>query len=251
MEQESDKMTASGLTFFESLTGNVVSQISQLHIAQNKRDYGDVNKKQALALSQKKERHIGNIFDLQSMELAAAMKRMVESLDLFVDLYEAVLDLFYLKDPYKSTFFLVATSLAILHLELAVAIGLLCILLFIQYNAYYRRIYEPPRITIVRNAQFVLVLIAIITDAADFIELFSRNVLYWGKPNQSVLMMNVAFFGCFIAYFSLSYLPLRPIIVIALWISALRNSEFFTTLGLSALHRVKRIDYNQFMAGAQ
>ena len=66
---------------------------------------------------------------------------MIECLDPVVDVYETILDLYHLKDPFKSTLFFLITSLAILHFEAASALSLLGILLFIQYNAYYRRIY--------------------------------------------------------------------------------------------------------------
>ena len=75
------------------------------------------------------------------MELAAATKKMIECLDPAVDLYEALLEIKQLKDPYKSTLFLVVVSVAIIHYEAALALSLLSILLFIQYNAYYRRVY--------------------------------------------------------------------------------------------------------------
>jgi hypothetical protein len=43
---EHDPFTQSGLNMFNSISGNLVSQISQLHTQENKRDYGDVAKKQ-------------------------------------------------------------------------------------------------------------------------------------------------------------------------------------------------------------
>ena len=51
-------------------------------------------------------------------------------------------------------------------------------------------------------------------------------------------MMNVSLFGCIFVYLSLKLLPLRWILVFALWLGALRNSEFFTTLGMSVIKRL-------------
>ena len=56
---------------------------------------------------------------------------MIECLTPVVDVYENLLDLFHLKDPFKSTFFLIVCSLAILHFEAAIALCLLGILLLI------------------------------------------------------------------------------------------------------------------------
>ena len=56
---------------------------------------------------------------------------MVECLDPAVDLYEAILDLIHLKDPYKSTLFLVGISFAIIHIEATVALSMIAIFLFI------------------------------------------------------------------------------------------------------------------------
>ena len=56
---------------------------------------------------------------------------MVECLDPAVDLYEAILDLIHLKDPYKSTLFLFSISFAILHIEATVALSMIAIFLFI------------------------------------------------------------------------------------------------------------------------
>ena len=81
------------------------------------------------------------------------------------------------------------------------------------------------------------------TESSEIVETFVKNVLFWGKPAQSVLMMNVALFGCLAVYISLYLLPLRTLAVFGLWISALRNSEFFNMLGISALKRLRKIDY--------
>ena len=55
-------------------------------------------------------------------------------------------------------------------------------------------------------------------------------------------MMNVALFGSIILYLSLMFLPLRWITVIVSGLALLKNSEFFNSLGLSILKRVKKID---------
>ena len=56
-------------------------------------------------------------------------------------------------------------------------------------------------------------------------------------------MMNIGLFGGLSVYIILKLLPLRAIAVLCLWISALRNSEFFSTLGLSTMKRLRKIDY--------
>ena len=84
---------------------------------------------------------------------------------------------------------------------------------------------------------------SLITESTELAETFTRNILFWGKPAQSVLMMNVSLFGCIFVYLSLKFLPLRSIMVIALWLGALRNSEFFNTLGTSVIKRLLRIDW--------
>ena len=117
-----------------------------------------------------KESHLGNIFDLQSVEIAAATKKLIECLDPICDLYEALLDLIRLKDPAKSTVFLLVSSLVILYLELTISVAMLGILVFIQYNAYYRRVYQPATITYVRSAQFLLLIMSAITHAFDLAE---------------------------------------------------------------------------------
>ena len=170
----------------------------------------------------------------------AATKKMVECLDPAVDLYEAILDIMHLKDPYKSALFLMVASVAILHYEAALALSLIGILIFIQYNAYYRRVYEPHSVTYVKNAQFLLLLMNLVTESAEIAENFVRNTLYWGKPARSVLAMNVALFGCIGVYVSLKFLPLRGIAVLILWLGALRNSEFFTTLGRNTLKELQK-----------
>ena len=88
--------------------------------------------------------------------MAAATKKVIERLGPAVDFYEAILDLINLRDPSKSTIFLICVSWSILHIEAAIACSLLSLLVVIQYNAYYRNVYEPPAITYVRNAQFLL-----------------------------------------------------------------------------------------------
>ena len=153
-----------------------------------------------------------------------------------------------MKDPYKSTLFLLVTSLGILHIEAAIALSLIGIMLFIQYNAYYRRVYEPYSITYVRNAQFLLVLMSLITESAELAETFARNVLFWGKPAQSVLMMNFSLFSCVFVYLSLKFLPLRWILVASLWLAALKNSEFFNTFGVAIIRRAQRVDWNAVKA---
>lgn len=186
--------------------------------------------------------------DLQTLELVNATKKLIESLDPVVDVYESLLDLIHLKDPYKSTLFLLVASLCILHIEAAIALSLLSIFLFIQYNAYYRRIYEPHSITYVRNAQFLHLIMDLLTQTAEIVETFARNVLYWGQPAQSVLMMNVSLFGCVITYLSLKFMPLRFFCVVGLWIAALKNSEFFNTLGISVLSRLSRVNWAELKA---
>ena len=105
--------------------------------------------------------------------------------------------------------------------------------------------YEAHSITIVRNAQFLIVLISLITESVELLETFTRNVLYWGKPAQSVLTMNIALFGCVFVYLSLILLPLRTILVITLWLACLKNNEFFSTLSASLMHRLSRVRWQQ------
>lgn len=111
--------------------------------------------------------------DLHTLELAGATKKLVESLDPVVDIYETLLDLIHLKDPYKSTLFLLITSLCVLHIEAAIALSLLGIFLVIQYNAYYRRIYEPHSITYVRNAKFLHLLMDLLSGIIEVAEKFT------------------------------------------------------------------------------
>ena len=103
--------------------------------------------------------------------------------------------------------------------------------------------YEPHSITYVRNSQFLLVLMNLVTESAEIAESFVKNVLFWGKPAQSVLMMSIGLFGGLGMYICLKLLPLRAITVLFIWICALRNSEFFNTLGLSTMKRLRKIDY--------
>lgn len=56
-------------------------------------------------------------------------------------------------------------------------------------------------------------------------------------------MMNVSLFGCVITYLSLKFMPLRFFCVVGLWLAALKNSEFFNTLGLSVLSRLSRVNW--------
>ena len=81
------------------------------------------------------------------------------------------------------------------------------------------------------NAQFLLQVMKIMNEATEVAETFTRDVLFWGKPTQSVLAMNVALFGSITVYISLQLLPMRLIAVVVLWLNILRNSEFFSTLG--------------------
>lgn len=68
---------------------------------------------------------------MHTVELAAATKKLIECLDPVIDTYEAVLDLINLKDPVRSALFLIVASFSILHIEAAIALSLLGILLFI------------------------------------------------------------------------------------------------------------------------
>ena len=80
-------------------------------------------------------------------------------------------------------------------------------------------------------------------EGTEFASTFTRDVIYWGKPQQSVLVMNLALFGSIIVYISLKFMPLRLIAVVILWLSVLQSSEFFSTLGKTTLQRVNKIDF--------
>lgn len=176
---------------------------------------------------------------------------MIECLSPVLDLYISTLDLIHLKDPYKSTLFFVTLSLLILHLEAVLSLALLAILLAIQYNAYYRREYQPYDVKYVRNAQFLLQLMNLIIESISITEGFVRDVIYWGNPAQSILMMNVALFGSIGLYLSLILLPLRQLTVVGLILAALRNSEFFNTLGCTLVDRARKIDTKQHLQAMQ
>ena len=123
----------------------MVTSISKSHVHENKRDYSSLAKSlsKSATANQKNKTSLGNIFDLQSMELLTALKKMINCLDPTVDLYEDALDLIHLKDGYKSALFLIVASISMLHYEAAMSLSLIGILLAIQYNAYYRRVYQP------------------------------------------------------------------------------------------------------------
>lgn len=176
------------------------------------------------------------------MELLAALKKMINCLEPCVDIYEDVLDLIQLKDPYKSALFLMVASVSIVNYEAAISLSLIGVLLMIQYNAYYRRVYQPQNITIVRNANFILLLMHLVTEAVETIEKFKREILYWGKPARSILAMNMALFGCIGVYITLTFLPLRWIVVVILWVCVLSSSEFFSALCISIVKRLEKID---------
>ena len=69
-----------------------------------------------------RERNLGNIFELETTELMNGTKEMIECLDPFVDLYEAGIDIFTIKDPFISFMFMLVCSLCILHYEMALAL---------------------------------------------------------------------------------------------------------------------------------
>ena len=85
----------------------------------------------------------------------------------------------------------------------------------------------------------------LVTDVVTVTENFKRDVLFWGKPPQAVLMMNIAFFGCITAYLSLIFLPLRWLCVLGLWIGTMSNSEFVMTLAKSFFKRLQKVDTNE------
>ena len=182
---------------------------------------------------------------MDTVEVAAATKKVIEGLGPAVDLFEAVRDLIHLKDPYKSIIFLLILSWSILHLEAATACALLALMIMIQYNAYYHREYEPPAINYIRNAQFLLQVMNLMNEGTKFARDFTRDVLYWGNRKQSVLTMNLALFGSIPVYISLRFLPIRLILVTALWVGMLRNSDFCSNLGKTTIERFQRIDFAQ------
>ena len=213
----------------------MIAQISHLHVKANLRDYEEVTRRVNQGVVHEQEKTLGNMFEFQSVEFLDATRKMIECLSPVLDIYINLLDLVHLKDPFRSSLFFIVISLAILHLEAVLSLALLGILLAIQYNAYYRREYQPYDVKYVRNAQFLLQIMNLITESIAIADGFVRDVIYWGNPAQSVLMMNIALFGSIILYLSLIFLPLRQLTIIALGCAVLRNSEFFNTLGLSVL----------------
>lgn len=97
---------------------------------ENKRDYSQQMGQTRQAID-KAECMIGNIFDLQTAEMAAATKKVIENMSAVVDFYEAVFDLIRLKDPCKSTIFLLVLTICLLCLEAALACLLLSLLVYI------------------------------------------------------------------------------------------------------------------------
>ena len=87
----------------------------------------------------------------------------------------------------------------------------------------------------------------LVTDSAELLELFTKDVLFWGKPARSILMMNISIFGCLFVYLALKFLPLGLITVIIIWVSTLRNSEFFCNLAVAVNKRLKRVDFNKLV----
>ena len=95
--------------------------------------------------------------------------------------------------------------------------------------------------------QFLLLLMNLVTDSAELLEMFTKDVLFWGKPARSILMMNVSIFGCLIVYLALRFLPLGLITVVIIWVITLKNSEFFSNLAVALIKRQKRVDTDKLI----
>lgn len=117
------------------------------------------------------------------MEFLDATRRMIECLSPVLDIYMTTLELVHLEDPCKSTLCFLVFSLAILYLEMVLSLALLAILIAIQYNAYYRREYQPYDVNFVRNAQFLLQIMNLIVESIAIADGFVRDVIYWGNPD--------------------------------------------------------------------
>ena len=81
-----DEVTLGGLKIIKSISNNMVASISKLHFTEN-----NLTRRLNQSTTANQETNLGNIFDLQSLELLAARKKVIHCLDPAVDFYEDIL----------------------------------------------------------------------------------------------------------------------------------------------------------------
>lgn len=153
------------------------------------------------------------------------------------------IDIFTLKNLLHTLLFLTAATLGVIFFELAISATPLAISVFILYNSYFMRRYKVARPNIQRNVAFLISQMDLIIAARPRIESWVSDVIFWGKPQLSILFCKAALPIALASLIGMFFFPFRLGVVFYLWIPVLSQIEFFKVLGQAVALQLNETDY--------
>jgi hypothetical protein len=153
--------------------------------------------------------------------------------------------IFTLKNLLHTLLFCVAATLGIIFFELAVSAAPLALALFILYNSYFMRRYKVARPNIGRNVTFLISQMDLIIAARPKIESWVSDVVFWGKPQLSILFCKSALPIAIASLIGMFFFPFRLGVVFYLWVPVLTQIEFFKVLLQAVTLQLSETDFQR------
>lgn len=181
-----------------------------------------------------------------NLELAKLVEKtlpFLAALDPVVSVAFFLEDIFTLKDMTRTLLFLTASSLAILFFELAIAMLPVALMLYILSNSYYMKRYQVSRPKIARTVPWILAQMEAGIAIRPKVDRLVSDVVFWGKPQFSLLVIKAAVPASISMFVGLRYMPLRNVAASSIWVPVLSQVEFFKVLGQAVTLQLSETDF--------
>jgi len=107
-------------------------------------------------------------------------------------------------------------------------------ILVILYMNFYEVKFQRPQYTFSRNFKTIQMIMQQIGDAIEVMFFIIENFIYWRSKEKTLFMMNVCFL-VFGASIPMMLIPLRYLIVLAMWSYTATNSPFIMAITKSII----------------
>lgn len=103
--------------------------------------------------------------------------------------------------------------------------------------------YKIAKPNVPRNVSFVSEQMALVLAVRPQIDELISDVIFWGKPQYSLIVLKVAVPLGIMGQLGIFFFPIRYAIAVGLWLPALAQIEFFKVLIQAVSQQVVELDY--------
>lgn len=157
------------------------------------------------------------------MVLMQSFQDVVCNMDHVVAFQRFMENIYVWKSPVNTVCFLLVQTFAILYYQLVPSIGMILAVVYLLYNRYSHKTFEPWEPDVIENLKVVRENIDQTVKSKLLLDKFRAQIICWGNPEEVNKLMNYLILGAVGSFILLQIVPLHLLLIGGVWSSALIN----------------------------